>query len=479
MRRLHDVIGKVSGCRSLLQTLQAVVEGVVDVVGFGVAAVSYVHPDRTFEVLAVAGDSSAQTELLGQRQAADAYDEEFALGEPWGRLLFVPHERLPGGRGVGWVPDVELLDVPDAWHPQDALFAPLRSPAGELVGMLSVDLPQDRRRPGVVQREMLEMFAAQAGIAIDNARLSERLRTSEEAFRLAFQSAGIGMAVIRFSEPDAGRYLQVNPALCRIVGRSEQELLRLRFLDITHPDDRDRDVSAMRAAVAGGPRIYQAEKRYVRPDGSTVWAGVTASVVPDPDGGVHRAIVHIEDISDRRAAREDLAHRAGHDDLTGLPNRHTFRDRLTDALGSVNRSGPPGALLFCDIDRFKSVNDSHGHAAGDRVLIVIAQRLARTIRRGDTVARLSGDEFVVLAEAITPAKAQQLATRLRRAVAAPIVVDQVPIRLTLSIGIAHLNEHRDPDSVMRQADARMYQDKALAHKTRPADPSGGTGSSKS
>jgi diguanylate cyclase (GGDEF)-like protein len=217
---------------------------------------------------------------------------------------------------------------------------------------------------------------------------------------------------------------------------------------------------AMKSAVAGGPGVYQVEKRYLRPDGSTVWVAVTSSVVPDPDGGVHRAIVHIEDIRERRAAREDLAHRAGHDDLTGLPNRHTFRDRLAEAIGSVEGGGQPGALLFCDIDRFKHVNDSHGHAAGDRVLIVVAQRLAGTIRRGDTVARLSGDEFVVLAERITTAKAQQLAARVRRAVAAPIVVDQVLVRLTMSIGIAQLDEHRDPDAVMRQADARMYEAKA-------------------
>jgi diguanylate cyclase (GGDEF)-like protein/PAS domain S-box-containing protein len=477
MRRLQDVIGKVNGCRSVVETLRAVVEGVVEVVGFGAAAVSLVHADGTFEVLAVAGDSSARAELLGQREPADAYDTEFALAEPWGSLLFVPHERLPGGRGIGWVPDIELLDVPDAWHPQDALFAPLRSPVGELVGMLSVDLPRDGRRPGMAQRELLEMFAAQAGIAIDNARLSERLRASEEAFRLTFERAGIGMAVISLVEPDAGRYLRVNPALCRIVGRTEEELLRLRFLDITHPEDRDRDVSALRAAIAGGPRVYQAEKRYLRADGSTVWAAVTSSVVLDPDGGVHRAIVHIEDISERRAAREDLAHRAGHDDLTGLPNRHTLRGRLGNAISAVNRGGQPGALLFCDIDRFKHVNDSHGHAAGDRVLIVIAQRLAGTIRRGDTVARLSGDEFVVLAEAITPAKAQHLATRLRRAVAAPIVVDQVLVRLSMSIGVAHLGEHRDPDAVIRQADRLMYEEKSRADMPRSTGPSGSGSSS--
>jgi hypothetical protein len=99
LRRMHDLIGKVNGCRSLMDTLQAVVEGVVEAVGFDVAAISYVHVDGTFEVLAVAGSTTAGDELLGRRQPADAYEEEFALADEWGALRFVPHERLPDGRG--------------------------------------------------------------------------------------------------------------------------------------------------------------------------------------------------------------------------------------------------------------------------------------------------------------------------------------------------------------------------------------------
>jgi diguanylate cyclase (GGDEF)-like protein len=201
------------------------------------------------------------------------------------------------------------------------------------------------------------------------------------------------------------------------------------------------------------------EKRYIHGDGRTVWVALTASVVSNAEGGAQHVIAQIEDISDRRALREDLAHRAGHDYLTGLPNRHTLLTRLSEAVTNAQVSGRPGAVLFCDVDGFKSVNDTYGHAAGDRVLIVVAQRLAGASRRTDTVARLGGDEFVVVAEDTTPARARQLAGRLRRAVAAPIVVDQTLLHLSVSIGVASLHDQQDPDSVLRRADASMYEDK--------------------
>ena len=474
LRRMHDLIGKVNGCRSLMDTLQAVVEGVVEVVGFDVAAISYVHIDGTFEVLAVAGSTTAGEELLGRRQPADAYEEEFALADRWGNLRFVPHERLPDGHGDGWIPDLEPLDVPDAWHAQDALFAPLYSPSGDLVGMLSVDLPHDRRRPGRLQQQMLEMFAAQAGIAIDNARLTERLQASEEAFRLAFEGAGNGMALLTLSSTDRGRYIRVNPALCTMVGRTEEEMLALHFVDITHPEDRDRDLAAMERVAAGAMDVYHVEKRYMHSNGGTVWVAATSSVVQDADGGGHYLIVQIEEISGRRAAREELAHRAGHDDLTGLPNRRTLQERLVGAVATAKDSGRPGALLFCDLDGFKNVNDTHGHSVGDRVLVVVAQRLVGASRQSHTVARLGGDEFVVLAEDTPYTSTQELADRLRRSVAEPIVVDGVVVRLTVSIGCASIDEDCDAEAMMSTAHGHMYQQKMTAQWSARAPAIGGT-----
>ena len=462
LRRMHDLIGKVNGCRSLMDTLQAVVEGVVEAVGFDVAAISYVPVDGTFEVLAVAGSTTAGDELLGRRQPADAYEEEFALADEWGALRFVPHERLPDGQGEGWVPDLEPLDVPDAWHAQDALFVPLYSPSDDLVGMLSVDLPHDRRRPGRLQQQMLEMFAAQAGIAIDNARLTERLQASEEAFRLAFEGAGNGMALLTLSASDRGRYIRVNPALCAMVGRTQEEMLAAHFVDITHPEDRDRDIAAMRSVAAGAMDVYHVEKRYLHSDGHTVWVAATSSVVQDTDGGAHYLIVQIEEIGARRAVREELTHRAGHDDLTGLPNRRTLQERLIRAVAASRAIGKQGALLFCDLDGFKHVNDTFGHSVGDRVLVVVAQRLVGASRQSHTVARLGGDEFVVLAEDVTYTATQELAERLRRSVAEPIVVDGAVVRLTVSIGCASIDEDCDADAIMSTADGDMYQQKMTA-----------------
>ena len=153
--------------------------------------------------MAVAGSDAARDQLLGSRVPANAFDEEFAVAEHWGPLRFVPHDRLPDGAG-GWVPPATscAVDQPDAWHPLDALFAPLRCPAGTLVGMLSVDLPHDGRRPGPLQQELLSMFATQAGIAIDNQRLTEQLNVSEQSFRLAFEGAGIGMTMISLDPAD-------------------------------------------------------------------------------------------------------------------------------------------------------------------------------------------------------------------------------------------------------------------------------------
>lgn len=198
VRRLHELMCRVNAGDDLASVLQSLVDGVADVTGFAVAAVSYLHPDRHLEVLAVAGDDAAREQLVGVRTPLDDLREEFDLADHWGMLRFVPHERLGGAAARGWIPDFRPLDVPDAWHPEDALLAPLSTPTGEMVGLLSVDLPRDGRRPGRFAREALEMYAVQAGIAISNAQQRERLR---EEVRLA--------SVVRDVGQSAGRALDL------------------------------------------------------------------------------------------------------------------------------------------------------------------------------------------------------------------------------------------------------------------------------
>ena len=180
LRSLHEIITSVHGREDLEGVLQTAAQGVVDVLGFEVAVIDCVDDHGYVEALAVAGDPDAVRAMKSRRIPLVEILAEFDIAESWGLLRFVSHERLQADAETSWVPDIEPLDVPDAWHPLDALYAPLEGPTGELVGVLSVDVPVDRRRPGPLARQVLEMYAVQAGLAIhhaqERARLNERLR---------------------------------------------------------------------------------------------------------------------------------------------------------------------------------------------------------------------------------------------------------------------------------------------------------------
>ena len=469
LRRLHALIGRLNADRELAATLQAVVDGAVEGLGFGVAVVNLVRDDGTVEVVAVAGSESARDELLGQRASLDSWQRTFELAQDWGDLRFVHHDDYAGDEDLPtWVPDVDASEDVDAWHPLDALFAPLRSADGSLVGVLSVDLPDDGRVPGDVQRELLAMFAVQAGIAVENARLvallraeHQRLMASEQSFRTAFEGAPDGMSLIGMRAPDAGRFLRVNAALCELLGYRADELLALGFADITHPDDRQRDLDAMQAALDGSTEPYLAEKRYVTADGQPVWVALRTTVVRDDEGEPLFAISQARDVTALHARTEELTHQARHDPLTGLANRVVLRERLAGIAAGARRDDVRGALLFCDLDGFKTVNDELGHAAGDRVLTTVATRLAAQVRGGDLVARLGGDEFVVVAESIGAEEAAALAERITAAVSAPVAVGASEVTVSVSTGIVLFAEAPvDGEQLVDAADAAMYAAKA-------------------
>lgn len=187
LRRLTELMNRVSAQDDLSGLFDMVVDGAADVVGFKVAAISLIVASGDVEVVAVAGDDDARTELLGRRTPRATLDDEFAVAERWGSLRFVPAGSLPDGSAEGWVssdwtaPTTD--DDPDAWNPEDTLIAPFFDAVGELLGILSVDLPLSGRRPDLTQRAVLELFANQTGIAISAARqrhaLSERVRLGE------------------------------------------------------------------------------------------------------------------------------------------------------------------------------------------------------------------------------------------------------------------------------------------------------------
>jgi signal transduction histidine kinase len=182
--------------------LQLIAEGVTQVAGFGVAAISVARDDGKLEVMAVAGSDAAREQLQGTRTPIDRLQRELAKADDWGLLRFVPHERLDPGIGDewGWVPDLVPLDVPDAWHPLDLLIAPLLDEEGVLRGTLSIDLPNDGRRPGEAQRRVLNQYAEQAGravvTALEREGLATRVRLAEAARKIVRSaSTGAGFSV--------------------------------------------------------------------------------------------------------------------------------------------------------------------------------------------------------------------------------------------------------------------------------------------
>jgi diguanylate cyclase (GGDEF)-like protein/PAS domain S-box-containing protein len=288
------------------------------------------------------------------------------------------------------------------------------------------------------------------------ARAAEELRDAEERFRRAFDDAAIGMALVSLD----GRWLRVNRALARLTGYSEEQLTGLRFRDITHPDYHQSDIEALRQLVSGERTIFQTEKRYIHAEGQSVWAQLSVSVVRDGAGNPLYLISQIQDITERKAAEAELAHQAVHDPLTGLPNRLLFLDRLEVALSRLERRRGSVAVLFLDLDRFKVVNDSLGHEAGDQVILEVARRLTGVLRTSDTLSRFGGDEFTILCESMIESEAASVAERIADAVTGGFEVNGQEVFLSASIGIAVARDHNArPDALLRDADAAMYQAK--------------------
>jgi len=341
---------------------------------------------------------------------------------------------------------------------------PLVAPGGERIGTLCV-IDHVPRPFTEADAAALADFAAlvEAQLAdVELLRLVRDLAESEDQFRSVFEDAPIGMAVVDLDGPLPGRYLDVNPALCQMVGRTREEMLTLSFLDVDHPDERETSRTAL-AALRNGARVVRGrEKRYVRADGSELWVSVNASLIGECLPGDCRAVVHVEDITIRRHAEAELARMALHDPLTGLPNRILFTDHLEMALADLDRSGGLVAVMFVDLDGFKEVNDSHGHNVGDRVLVEAADRLRRAMRHSDTLARYGGDEFAAVCRALNESgEAAEIGRRLAGAMDPPVFIDDIEIRLGASVGVA-VTDRTDHDvaALLSEADAAMYRAKS-------------------
>jgi len=289
---------------------------------------------------------------------------------------------------------------------------------------------------------------------------SERLRSevalarAEARFRTVFEGAPMGIVVIDVD----GTLRETNAAFDAMLGYERRELIGKTFRELSDESEGERTLEAFGALVRGEVSSFEHEMRYKRKNGSTMWAEVSVTYVPEDDEPF--AIAVVDDVSDRIVIRDRLIHEATHDALTGLPNRGLFSAQLGDAL----RSRQPGlAVAFVDLDHFKVVNDSLGHLAGDALLRAVAQRLRSIMRPGEMVARLGGDEFGVIF------LDEDIETRvewLHATVAEPANIEGRRLYTTASVGVAvaHARYERAED-LLRDADIALYRSKADGRAT--------------
>jgi diguanylate cyclase (GGDEF)-like protein/PAS domain S-box-containing protein len=296
-------------------------------------------------------------------------------------------------------------------------------------------------------------------MALDRELMTEtaHARRSEARFQTLVQNAS---DVILIARPDTTITYQT-PSSKRTLGYGPGSLEGLPFTMLVHPDDREQALAVFTGVAFRGGTSVTAQWRIRHDDGSWHHVEVIATNLLG-DETVEGIVLTLRDVNERRGLEEELKHQAFHDGLSGLANRALFRDRLEHALDRAARSKASLAVLFLDLDDFKLVNDSLGHAAGDTLLIEVARRLSNCLRGGDTAARFGGDEFAVLMEEIVNAdEACDVAERITDALREPMVVLDREIHVRASIGIAFNRlGTEDSSELIQAADVAMYAAKA-------------------
>jgi diguanylate cyclase (GGDEF)-like protein/PAS domain S-box-containing protein len=419
-------------------------------------------------------DVSAAVAMFGElsdsesryRQLADNSTDMMTLHAPDGGYLFVSLGSL---LLTGYSPaEVEHQGYLDLVHPDD------------LVGFLDSHIQAHsagvdrftvtyrlRHRDGswVPVESIVRLLSDTEGNLVEfqcNTRdITERVlveqsrELADRQFRVAMDNAPIGMGLLSLG----GRFSEVNRALCQLFGLPESELLAGSLDALTHPDSTAAASGQLAQLVAGDADSLELEMRYRRGDGDYVWALRTVSLVRTHTGEPSYLVVQIQDITAWKTVEETLSRQALSDPLTGLANRLMLTQRLTHALVAAKRRRTSVGLVFIDLDRFKAINDSLGHEAGDSILKQVAERLARSIREEDTAVRLGGDEFVVLCEDLGGlADLRLVAGRIDAALAEPYRLGERAVHMTASIGLSVAAED-DAESLLRHSDAAMYEAK--------------------
>ncbi|GAA0455713.1 hypothetical protein Ade02nite_04460 [Paractinoplanes deccanensis] len=323
-------------------------------------------------------------------------------------------------------------------------------PAGDsLVGVLHVGAPTPRL-PGLLRA--VEVLAGQAALALERIELSREVirRNSETYFRTLVQNTSDVILIV--DEHD--RILYASPSAATVLGRDPSGA---PLPSVIHPGDRGRLAEVLAAVRAGDAMQEGLDFRAVGNRRTPVLLEMQGQDLR-ADPTVAALVVTLRDVTERRRLEQELIHQAFHDSMTGLANRVLFHDRLGHALHRGARDGSVVGVLFIDLDDFKKVNDTLGHAAGDQLLITVAHRIAGALRADDTAARLGGDEFAALVENVQdPGAVEETAQRILAALAEPVPLDDgTSIMAVASIGITTTPEAGTADELLRQADLALY-----------------------
>jgi diguanylate cyclase (GGDEF)-like protein/PAS domain S-box-containing protein len=381
------------------------------------------------------------------------------LNAAWTRTLGWSEDELRSRRFVEFV------------HPDDREATEREMAAVEIGGTSVAFVNRYRtKQGGWCWLEWNTMAAPDEDVSYATARdITERmqmqaaLRDAEQLFRTAFDRAPIGVCLLSLDAREPGRLMQVNPALAQMLGASVEELTGMPVNSLTDPADHAEVEAKLSELTGGDSGPVEFETRFMHRDGHPVWALISAAPLADGDGEQTLAVTHVMDISDRKHSERKLQHLADHDALTGLFNRRRFTEELERALRHAKRYDEAGAVLFLDLDGFKFVNDTLGHAAGDALIARVAGLLGADVRETDTLARVGGDEFAVLLPRSDETSAVLVAEKLLLTLRHTGLNSHEDLRahVSCSIGIAVFrgDEELSADELVVEADIAMYDAK--------------------
>ena len=389
----------------------------------------------------------------------DAQGEYRYVNDRWCQLTGLTAEQAAGS---GWISALHPEDRESMLHAwQQAVKSGsecvvqhrFRTPSGRETWLNTRAVPLYDRAGGVNG-----YLGANADIA-ELKKAEETLRASETRFRNYFELPLIGIAL---TGPDK-RWWEVNDRLCEMLGYRRAQLLRLSWAELTHTDDLAAEVAQFERIMNRRIEGYSLDKRFIRQDGTPLYASVSSRCVRRSNGVVDYFVTVVQDITERKQAEERIQQLAHHDPLTSLPNRELLTDRLQQAVLRASRDHVPVGVMMVDLDHFKRINDTLGHTVGDQLLQEVASRLQECVRQCDTLSRLGGDEFAILLPDLeTGDEVARIAQRILDTMAQPCRLGDNELHVACSIGVSQYpRDGRNAESLLKNADIALYRAKDL------------------